>query len=226
MKLLSTRIRATAAMVALLTGAPLLAHAQLTLTTGSGSAVSRVDASASFENQAALFDNPYVEDGLSFTRTALSYNNNGCGYAGCLEYFTSFSGNYMYGVGGFGYFSMFAPTGRQFSGLEFIIDNGFGQSTSNYYFWAFLDGAQVGATNAFLDRGTTVGISNIPAFDELRFTEEYIGLPGQNAPAFDNVRAQFAGDVTATPEPASFALLATGLLAIAGIARKRKAAAE
>jgi hypothetical protein len=54
----------------------------IVLTTGAGSAVSRVDAVATFKTQESL-GHTFVEGGLRFTRVNLSNNNNGCGFAGC-----------------------------------------------------------------------------------------------------------------------------------------------
>ena len=212
------RTRRILTTIALLIGAPALARAQVTLSTGAGSAVSRVDVSASFESSSALTASPYVENGLTFTRTGLTDNNNGCGYAGCDTHFLSFASNFMYGVGG-GYFSVFAPSGRVFSALELIADNGFiTTSPSTYVFAAFLHGIVAGSASLAAPAGTIMGVASLTGFDELRY---YSTLQGNRAPAFDEVRAQLV-DVTATPEPASMVLFATGLLAIACIAVRRR----
>ncbi|MEN8206880.1 MAG: hypothetical protein ABFS24_12830 [Pseudomonadota bacterium] len=59
--------------------------ATVTQSLGVGSAVSSINATADFESINALNDNHYVEAGLKFSRTNLSFDNNGCGYAGCPE---------------------------------------------------------------------------------------------------------------------------------------------
>ena len=57
------------------------AFATVIQSVGAGSAVSTVQGSADFESQNALNDNPYSEGGMLFSRTGLSFNNNGCGFA-------------------------------------------------------------------------------------------------------------------------------------------------
>jgi hypothetical protein len=56
---------------------------------------------------------------------------------------------------------------------------------------------------------------------ELTFTTD-TKLAGDNTTFIDNVSIEQALTVTATPEPASMALVATGLLSFAGIATRRK----
>lgn len=198
------------------------AQAQVTQTFGAGSAVSVVQASASFESQNALFDNPYVEDGLSFTRTNLTFNNNGCGYAGCEppsypNGFT-FPGNYMYGVGFNGYFDMFAATGQSFKGLEFMIDNGYAQQPFTVMWEAYLSGNLVSSGVTAANRGSIIGFSSNTGFDDLRYTTNDLG--SGNAPAFDELRAEYTS--TTTPEPAALVLMATGLGLVGGVSTRRR----
>ena len=197
------------------------AAAQVNMTTGSGSAVTTVDASANFEFQNELTDNPYLEGGLSFTRNNLSMNNNGCGYAGCVGHpgFTGFSGNYLYGVGT-GFLEITRAGGGTFSGLEFIIGSGYYESTSNLSWEALLGGNSVGSGSSILGIGTVVGFSG-SAFDTLRYTETF---NGDHAPAIDSVVAQFkAGG--AVPEPATWALMVLGV-GLTGAAMRRKQQAQ
>lgn len=196
------------------------AQAQVNQTFGAGSAVTTVTWSASFESQNALTSNPYLEGGLTFTRTNLSFNNNGCGFAGCQGQaaIPTGTGNYMYGTGNGGYFSIFAPTGLQFSGLELMYGNGFFASNLNSLSWsAYLGGNFVssGALGAPIAANTILGFSG--AFDELRYTDQ--GSSGFNAPAFDEVRAE-AG--TTVPEPSTWLLMAAGLAMVAGAARRKR----
>ncbi len=78
------------------------AHAQVVLTVGSGSAVTTVQGSATFENASSLFSRPYLEGGMSFNSVGLSLNNNGCGFSGCSGAFPFSGTNYLYGVGSAG----------------------------------------------------------------------------------------------------------------------------
>jgi hypothetical protein len=195
------------------------AMAAITLSTGPGSAVTTAQASANFDPQSSLTDNPYLEDGLEFSRTNLSFNNNGCGYAGCGGHvgFTGFSGNYMYGTGN-GYFDIKTTGGATFSGLEFIVGTGFFSSNANVTWQAFLNNILVGSGSTDLSAGTIVGFSGAGGFDTLRYTDNNAGF---NAPAFDSVRAQF-GDAGAVPEPATWLMMIAGFGLIGAGMRRRQ----
>jgi len=116
-----------------------------------------------------------------------------------------------------GFFTMAAPVGRVFTGLEFNVGSGWLDPSSWSIVWtAFLGGVQVGnGSIASFVIPSTVGFSSVSGFDELRYTE----LRGWS-PAFDEVRAQYGGQEV-VPEPATMTLLATGLAGMA-VARRRK----
>lgn len=198
-----------------------IVQAQVTQSTGAGSAVSIVHASASFENQNALYGNPYIEGGMSFLRTNLTFANNGCGFAGCSGHtgFAGFQGNYMYGTGSGGYFTMKAATGQYFSGLEFLLGNGYGNSGQwNAQWTAFRNGSQVGTGSlASFAAGDVLGLSSVNGFDELRYTD----FDEFAAPAFDEVRAQYATE-SVVPEPGTWMLMASGLLVLGGAVRRKR----
>lgn len=195
------------------------ASAAVIQTTGTGSAVTAVNGSAAFESTAALYDNPYSEGGMLFSRTGLSFDNNSCGYAGCAGHsgFIGFSGNYMYGVGS-GYFIITAGTGTLFRGLEFVTGSGYSGIESQTIVWEAYNGATLmGSGSVDLPIGAVIGFSDAAGFDSLRYTDN--GAYGQNAPAFDTVRAQF--DSVAVPEPSTLGLAALGALLLGAFRRRR-----
>ncbi len=201
------------------------ANAVVVQSMGAGSAVTSLDASADFENPASLIDNPYVENGLSFSRTGLSFNNNGCGFAGCPAHFaTPFGGtNYMYGVGpSSSYFEMSTTGTNIFQGLEFISSTGGSISDPFDVEWtAFLGGSQVGngALSSVAD-GTILGFASTSGFDTLQYT---VLLGSSRTPAFDAVRAMYTSP-SAVPIPAAVWLFGTALIGFVGMSRRRKAA--
>jgi hypothetical protein len=201
---------------------PMLSQAAVVQSTGSGSAVTTVDATADFESQSALSGLNYQENGLAFTRVGLSENY--CGYAGCDYHsgFNGFTGNYMYGVGD-GYYSMTTTGGKIFAGLEFAFGSGFGGYSATVEWQAFNKGVLVGSGALVGDygtNGTTLGFRDLAGFDELRYTGAFSGF---TAPAFDSVRAQYIGaapPAADVPEPASMLLFGLGLAALAGMRRR------
>lgn len=191
----------------------------VTQTTGAGSAVSIVEGTANFESLIALSYNPYLEGGMAFSRTGLTFNNNGCGFAGCASHsgFVSFSGNYMYGFGTAGYFDMAATGGNVFHGLEFTIGTGFDSNPQNVTWQAFSSSILVGSGTLSLSNGTIIGFSDAIGFDTLRYTsgDGY----GSVAPAFDSVHAQFTA---AIPEPEIYAMMLAGLGLLGYVTRRKK----
>ena len=169
--------------------------ATVTQSLGAGSAVSSINASADFESTTSLYDNPYVEGGLEFLRTNLSFDNNGCGYAGCpgnTGFYPGFSGNYMYGDGGGGFFEISAEGGGLIYGLEFIAGAGWGDFSRVTFSWeAFKDGLSVGSGTFNLSSVSVVGFSDIDGFDTLRYTN-FVSVFSSTSPAFDSVRAQLS----------------------------------
>jgi hypothetical protein len=169
--------------------------ATVTQSFGTSSAVSSIDTSADFESTSALDDNPYVEGGLEFSRTNLSFNNNDCGYAGCADntgFYPGFSGNYMYGIGGSGFFEMSVEGGGLFYGLEFIAGSGWSDFSSVTFSWeAFEGGLPVGSGTFNLSSVSVVGFSDIDGFDTLRYTN-ISSVISESTPAFDSVRAQLS----------------------------------
>lgn len=115
----------------------------------------------------------------------------------------------MYGTGYGGFFEIAAPTGKAFSGLEFIVASGSGLVDPNDVVWtAYLDGATVGSGTSAVARGSIVGFSSLEGFDTLRFTvAPYRDLPTFGSPAFDTVLAQFT---SAVPETSTWTLMILG----------------
>ena len=209
-------IRSVVALTLVL-AVPMIAQSAVIQTVGAGSAVTAVDASANFENINAVSANPYLEGGLSFSRTGLSGTNNGCGYGGCSTHigFTGFSGNFMYSTGS-GYFTVAATGSNTFSGLEFVVGTGFYSTSTSAQWQALNDGILVGSGSFNTAVGSTIGFVSASGFDELRyggFDSSFV------APAFDTVRAQYV-EVQAVPEPVSIALFGLGLAGVATVRRK------
>ena len=190
------------------------AHAIPVVSTGSGTAVTSIDATADFESQAALYDSLYIENGLAFSRTGLSYNNNGCGYAGCTGHaaFAGFTGNYMYGVGTGGYFDIETAGSDIFYGLEMVVGTGYADTNVTVSWTTFLDGVQTSAGTYDILAGSVFAIADSGGFDMLRFTE----LPNA-APAFDTVKAQFAQ----VSEPGTAILFILGLAGVLSTRKKK-----
>lgn len=193
-------------------------------TVGTGSAVKTVSAVANFENSAAASSTSYTENGLQFQ--AYNMSSNPCGYAGCAGSFSGFSGNYMYGVGLGGYFTISAATGKSLTGLEFVADTGYGVSQIYFGWEALLNGVSVGSGAGSASRGSVLAFSSASGFDSLRWTANYTpDMSDYAAPAFDNVRAQYASP-SDVPEPASMALLGVAALGMAVVRRRARKAAK
>jgi len=192
----------------------------VTQTTGAGSAIFIVEGTANFESLSALSDNPYLEGGMVFSRTGLTFNNNTCGFAGCAGHpgFVGFSGNYMYGIGS-GYFEIAASGGNVFHGLEFTIGTGFDINPQNVTWQAFSSSILVGSGTLSLSNGTIIGFSDAIGFDNLRYTSDDRDSYGYVAPAFDSVHAQFT---SAVPEPEIYAMMMAGLGLLGYVTRRKK----
>lgn len=194
-----------------------------------GSAVNDIDASAFFESSDSLFNNPYIENGLSFTRNNISLNNNSCGFAGCSTAWDIFTGNYFYGSGTGSYpqYIEISTVGSElFYGLEFMFDSGHGD-TFDYAWDALLIGSSVSNGTGSTADEFIAGFSSMTGFDTLRITASYDPFASvydstlRKSPAIDNVYAQFSP--TSVPEPSILALMGAGLAGLGFARRKRKA---
>ena len=148
-------------------------------------------------------------------------------YAGQNVNFSGFYyGNGPYGGGAYGDGALYnfypcctAPLWINFNtavnGAAFNFETNDGIST----FTAYLNGNQVSTFSGFTSIGTAFnwyGFNNI-TLDQIRIDPENVV---NGAAGLDNL--QVGSRVVATPEPASLALLGTGLFAIAGIGARRR----
>lgn len=129
--------------------------------------------------------------------------------------------------GGNGYSRFALSGGGAFSAFGFVGGSGAG-GASNWLYELLLNGVSVasGVGGTVSSSGLQYyGISGI-TMDEVRLQNLYNGGTafdpnGTDALSVDDI--QIGNVVVATPEPASLVLLATGLLGIAGVARRKHA---
>ncbi|WP_299481623.1 PEP-CTERM sorting domain-containing protein [uncultured Roseibium sp.] len=208
-------------------------QAATVFTKGAGSAVSSVDLMADFESNLALTENPYFEGGMAFSRSNLSFNNNGCGFAGCSSHPgiaagpTPFTGNYMYGTGVQGKFTIRTSSAELFYGLEMILGTGnvVGGDPYTIAWSTLLEGSLVssGSENIGLMLPAIYGWHDADGFDEFVFR---VFREASNAPAFDTVRAQTTKSVTPIPLPTTLSVLLAGIgiLGLSAWRRQRSSA--
>ena len=99
------------------------------------------------------------------------------------------------------------------AGLPIIVDyNGFLQS------WAYDDGFLVTRVRTFTLAPAV--IASINAMQELRITIDHTN--SQDLIAWDYFQLDATTRVSAVPEPATVALVATGLLVVGGVARRKR----
>jgi hypothetical protein len=186
---------------------------------GAGTAVGTATNVAHFDLNTALA-NDWVEDGLLFHFSGYGANN-GCGYAGvdCYdavsELSPAFAGNYMATSGTNAYISVRKADGGDIYRIEFAAGSGY--LALNGYWATYDDGVATGSGNFSAPRGAVLGLAAADGFDEVRYFA--FSTPnrqaGYSAPALDEVRVGL-------PEPASPALCAAALLAMAAVLRRKR----
>lgn len=179
------------------------------------------DARASFEGNTRLA-NDYVENGLQFRFTGIG-NNAGCGYAGinCYdavdEMSPAFSGNYFATSGNNAYISVRRLDGLDMVGIAFAAGSGY--ASLNGYWQTWNDSVLTGSGNFSRPAGAVLALADWQGFDEVR----YFAFSGPNRQA--GFSAAAIDDVSVdVPEPASIALVAAGLIGLAGLRRGRRRA--
>jgi hypothetical protein len=212
---------------------------------GSGSALSRIDASADFElpadptpEEILTFGNApdYVEDGMVFRRIGADEDNNdGCGFGavfatrcGPFAYPYGFDGNAFVNVAGAGTgIEIRAASGRLFSALE--VRTGFGPSMEDpdfflgTYWRAFNSvlGIVVGEGSLTLAPGAVLGFRDMSGqgFDALFLTQRQNVVVLEREAGFgaqiDQVRAEYVA--TPIPLPLSALSLLGGLLGLGAL---------
>lgn len=112
--------------------------------------------------------------------------------------------------------------GGTIAALDFLLGDGFLGSTTNFYWETSRGGSTTGSGNAVLNKGSTVGWTDVDGFTSLRVAAfaigEAAGFGEQQAIALDDVRIGAATSFVPIPEPGVLALLGLGLLGV-GFAR-------
>jgi len=198
------------------------ARAGVVQTVGAGSAVTSVDLSANFDSLVNR------EDLSSYTEGQLSITTPGTAFLGPVEInqvtanFDPFNGIgngtpffYAAEVPADGWVTIQTTDGRTMSGVEFLYGNGwpvldtsdsdnagligYGNSTANVNWQAFVGATLVSSGNTVVGVGTILGFSDPDGFDSLQVRATVDGGPSQ-AIALDNLNVQLAP----VPEPSTW----------------------
>ena len=195
----------------------------VTVSIGAGSAVSSIDRSATFDTITSngIDLSIYSEGQLNITTPDTSFQ-------GFNPFSTSTSpgpdtGFYYGGSGTNTSFVTITTTdGIDMFGLELLLGHGFtGVQAADVVWETYNDGNLTGSGNFSTSRGSIVGWSDVAGFDELRVganAPDYTSFGEVQTIAIDDLNVQ----ISAVPLPAAVWLFGSGLLGLAGIARKRR----
>jgi hypothetical protein len=185
------------------------AEAATLFSTGSGSAVTDADITATFDgiNANGIDLSGYQENGLEVSVNDGSFVGFNAFGTGVL------SSGFHYGrAGNNSFVTIKTLDGSEMLGLEFLLGSG-GPSDVFGAWETYRDGTFVSSGSFAQQEGDIVGWSDMSGFDELRVgadRDASYSLGDYQAIALDNVRVELAGQSVSTPEPASI----LGLLAV------------
>lgn len=203
------------------------ANAQVTLTSGAGSAVTSVDRIATFDNVTTGTNlNGYTEGNLIISVPGTAYEEYDPTFGA-----GGFNGHFHYPSGGaFAATAILAQDGADLKAIEFNIGTGFFSRATDFHYFVFNNGVPLGDSYFTAPLGSVVGFIANVTVDEIRIgayndtsTAQAATTSSFQALALDNLKVQTTGGAT-VPEPGTCATLAgLGVTGLGFAIRRRRA---
>ena len=195
----------------------------VSVTFGSGSAVSSVDRSATFDAIASGFNlDGYTEDGLLISVPDFAFSGFDPFNEGNIR-----NSGFHYGSGGnTSFVTIAALDNSRIFGIEFLLGHGQGSTNANVAWEALRGGSVVGSGNFATPRGSVVGFFDVVGFDELRVGangSSYTALGQFQSIALDDLVADLTRSSSEVPLPGAVIPMLSGLGILAARRLRKKA---
>lgn len=185
-----------------------------------GSTISNPDISLNFDGITVNQDlSTYQENGINVTVGSVAY----VGFHAFTGYDTRSDG-FHYGSGGNnGYVTIKGAKDEVFSGIGFLVGNGYGYNYNFVTYATYLNGTLSGEGRVETPNGL-ISFVDAEGFDELRVSADsfrYSPFGEFQAIAIDDLKIDIKDAVSDVPEPGSLALLGLGVIGLTSIRRQK-----